>query len=234
MTRQQPNFAVLTAVFLWSLVGNSAQASHITTVIEHNFNGSSTTGLSGTSVDGVGTGTWVAGGGWNADGSLDSGNVGGNNHAFLSFMVDADTTYQLSLDLTSLSTEAETPSGYNADGADWFAIGFTSTDDLTGPTNPTGGWQHRTDLLSPLLIHRVSVNDGTNGFGLGTMVTAEFDASAYVGQTIYAGMANYNSARGTVDDFKLVAIQVPEPSTLALLVLGLMGIGARKRWRIKI
>jgi len=99
---------------------------------------------------------------------------------------------------------------------------------------------HATTFSGPTLA---SVNIGTNGTvdpadgTLSGTLQLSFNSASFVpqvGQDLVIVLTTSVTGQANIDDLSLSAVPIPEPSTLALAVLGLLGLGVvalRKKYR---
>ncbi len=133
--------------------------------------------------------------------------------------------------------DAETGGGLSAQ-AQWNTGAWTGITDPNGNTLPAGEWSHiatRHDSSVPiweLLINGAVVHsEGLGGFneGLFNMIIGSFGSGTADGTPgVYDDVGYWDKALSTAE---MAELQVPEPSSIFLLVSGLFAVGLRRRSR---
>lgn len=137
-------------------------APPVTVLLQDTFTNGVAQALNGRTPDTVGASNWIAGTGWNTDGTQLTG--AGTYNAFLPFVPQPGRIYTLSADIEDTTT----------DGGSWTALGFANGVNVNNQwhtvNNPDGWWLVRGDYPagSPSNPNQTFIGPGTGNGSTGT------------------------------------------------------------------
>ncbi len=226
---KQPRFAIMVAglaaiAMLFTAVSDASAA----VIYQDNFTGSGSAPLNGTTPTvTTGAATWWAESGWTADGA-----VSGGGQAYLPLTPIEKGTYTLSADLTVTSS-----------GIDWIALGFDNNTgggyfigggaawmlndgngNVTAFTNgvsasfPLGNYGTNVPVSAKIVLNTMQPQWTAAWYVNGTqMKTVTFNTNPTIDRVELYG---FSPVTGSVANFQLDFVGVPEPSTGLLLLVG--------------